>query len=209
VSLDRLDGNVLVVHFWATWCASCVEGMKSLNELQKLLRKDPVVIIPVSEDFKGSETVKAFYNKYKLNFLPAFLDKNNKWFKEMKVENLPVTFIIDSQGINVLRMTGEVDWLDEKNIELIKKYISAKQPYNQDYVALLNDYAAPAEKPKQEDEAAKNKDGLALLESIETNVALSLDDNIKQGEIGMVDSSNEPDFKSRRSVNAGINVGKQ
>jgi thiol-disulfide isomerase/thioredoxin len=200
VTLDRLEGNVLLVHFWATWCASCADEMKSLNQLQKLLRKDPIVIIPVSEDFKGAETVKAFYNKFDLKFLPAFVDQNNKWFKEMKVENLPATFIIDSQGRNVLRMSGEVDWLDEKNIALVKKYISSKQPYNQDYVSLLNEYSVVSDKPKQE---SNNK---IPLQAVETNLALNLDGALEQGEIRMAGAP-KAKLSDRRPVNLGVNKG--
>ena len=147
-TLGRLEGNVLLVHFWATWCASCTEELKTLNKLQKLLRKDPVIVIPISEDFKGAEVVRSFYNKNNLKFLPAFLDKNNKWFREMKVSSLPTTFIIDSQGRNVMLMSEKVDWLDEANISLIKKYTSVKQPYNQDYVSLLNEHKIVVDKPK-------------------------------------------------------------
>lgn len=200
VTLDRLEGNVLLVHFWATWCTSCVDEMKSLNQLQKLLRKDPIVIIPVSEDFKGAGTVKDFYNKFDLKFLPAFVDQNNKWFKEMKVENLPATFIIDPQGRNVLRISGEIDWLDEKNIALVKKYISSKQPYNQDYVSLLNEYSVVSEKPKQE---SNNK---IPLQAVETNLALNLNGALEQGEIGMAGAPKEK-FSARRPVNLGINKG--
>ncbi|NRA74276.1 MAG: TlpA family protein disulfide reductase [Rickettsiales bacterium] len=202
-TLERLDGNVLLIHFWATWCTSCVDGLKSLNKLQKLLRKDPIIIIPVSEDFKGVDAVKSFYNKFNLRFLPAFLDKNNRWFREMKVSALPTTFIVDSQGKTVMSMSGNVDWLDKKNIALIKKYISAKQPYNPDYVSLLNEHSVAVDKPKLPKQDQNNTNGEALLRSIETNLAPAIDeDKLKQGEIGMGNAPKN-NFTDRRPVNLG------
>jgi thiol-disulfide isomerase/thioredoxin len=206
-TLDKLEGNVLLIHFWATWCATCVDEMKSLNKLQELLRKDPVIVIPVSEDFKGAKTVKDFYNKYNLRFLPAFLDKNNRWFKEMKVANLPATFIIDSQGRNVLHLNGEVDWLDEKNIELVKKYISGKLPYNQDYVSLLGEHSAVDIKTEAKNKHNNNKE--SLLRSIETDVSLEVDEEqLENGEIAMSSPRVKESLKDRRPVNLNINGGK-
>ena len=202
-TLDKLDGNVLLVSFWATWCNSCVEELKSLNKLQKLLRKEPIIIIPVSEDFKGAKVVKDFYNKFNLKFLPAFLDKNNRWFREMKVTALPTTFIVDSQGKNVMVMSGNIDWLDKENIALIKKYISAKQPYNPDYVSLINEYSV---KPDKQEYKAKNLKAEDTLRSIETNLAPVLEeDKLMQGEIGMANIPKN-NFTDRRPVNSGYNT---
>ena len=199
-TLDKLEGNVLLVHFWATWCAACVGEMKSLNQLQGLLRKEPVIVIPVSEDFKGTSIVKDFYNKHNLKFLPAFLDRNNKWFKEMKVANLPATFIIDSQGRNVMHLSGDVDWLDEKNIALVKRYISGKQPYNQDYISLLNEHSVVDAKASSNNKY--NNDKESFMRSIETDVSLELDDDqLGRGEIAMSNAETKENFNDRRPVN--------
>ena len=207
ISLEKLEGNVLLIHFWATWCTSCADEMKTLNKLQKLVRKEPIIIIPISEDFKGAETVKAFYNKSNLKFLPAFIDKNNRWFKEMKVSSLPATFIIDSQGRNVMSMGEKVDWLDEKNINLIRRYISSKQPFNQDYVSLLDEHSVVDDKPNPKIKHDDNGKKAAFLRAIETNLSTNVDKNkLEQGEIGMANPSKN-NFTERRPVNLDINGG--
>ena len=139
-SLDRLEGNVLLIHFWATWCSSCVEEIKALNQFQKLLRKDKIIVIPVSEDFKGPEVVKNFYNTFNLNYLPAFVDKNNQWFRAMKVNSLPATFVVDMQGRNVAFLAGGIDWLNQRSIDKIKTFVSEKQSYNPDYLKLIGEH---------------------------------------------------------------------
>jgi len=196
-SLERLEGNVLLIHFWATWCTSCADEIKSLNKLQKLLRKDPIIVIPISEDFKGAETVKAFYSSSNLAHLPAFIDKNNKWFREMRVTSLPATFLIDTQGKNVMLFSGGVDWLNEKTIDLIKKYISDKQQYNQDYVSLLSEYAVDIPKPKARSRNDKSK----MLKAIETELTINVEEEkVKRGEINMTNTPQQ-DPKKRRPVN--------
>ena len=203
--LEKLEGNVLLIHFWATWCSSCVDGLKSLNKLQKLLRKEPIIIVPISEDFKGAEVVKSFYNKFNLKFIPAFIDRNNKWFREMKVSVLPTSFIINSEGKNVMKITGKIDWLDEKNISLIRKYIAAKEPYNPDYVALINEHSVKTDNNSKKDVEQQNNRNEQILRSIETNLAPVIeDDKLKNGEINMSNISKN-DFKTRRAVNAEYN----
>ena len=163
-----------------------------------------MIIIPVSKDFKGIETVKSFYNKLNLKFLPAFLDKNNKWFREIKVSNLSVIFIIDSQRKNAMLMGGKIDWFDEENIALIKKYTSIKRPYNQDYVSSLNEHATVVDKSKSKNQA-RNFGQETILKSIETNMSPEIEKSkLKQGEISITNVS-EKDFTNRRPVNLNYN----
>ena len=92
-NLEQFEGNVLLLHFWAAWCTNCTQEMKALDQLQKSLRKDSIIIIPVSEDFQGKEVVTSFYKQHKLKNLLSFLDKNNALFSALEINNLPTSFI--------------------------------------------------------------------------------------------------------------------
>lgn len=193
-SLDKLEGNVLLIHFWATWCSSCIEEIKALNEFQKLLRKDKVIVIPVSEDFKGPDVVKKFYNELNLNYLPAFVDKNNQWFRSMKVNSLPATFVVDVQGRNVALLAGGIDWLNQKSIDKIKTFVSDKQSYNLDYMKLISEHVIV-------DDKTAESNGKPHLDEVETKVTPA-EATSEQGEMKMINASQ--DFQTRRSINKSL-----
>jgi thiol-disulfide isomerase/thioredoxin len=74
--LESLEGNVILLHFWASWCTQCALEMQTLNRLQKIVRKDPVIIVPISEDFRNLEKIKEFYKDNHLRYLLSFVDRN-------------------------------------------------------------------------------------------------------------------------------------
>jgi thiol-disulfide isomerase/thioredoxin len=56
-----LNGNVVVLNFWATWCIPCEVGMPSLDRLAANLRDASVVVLPTAMDSAGAPGLAAFY----------------------------------------------------------------------------------------------------------------------------------------------------
>ncbi len=65
-SLAAYHGKVVVLNFWATWCAPCVREMPSLDRLQAMLGGDDFAVVALSEDRGGMPLVVRFYEKYGL-----------------------------------------------------------------------------------------------------------------------------------------------
>ena len=149
-NFERFEGNVLLLHFWATWCMNCTEEMKDLDQLQKSLRKESIIILPVSEDFKSLDVVKDFYKKHKLKNLLSFVDSNNELFGLFDSKNLPTSFIIDTEGKNVVRIVGAADWKSKEMIDLLKSYVHPRESMNADYLNVLKE-----QNPLQEDDLVK------------------------------------------------------
>lgn len=137
INLESFEGNVVLVHFWATWCANCTKEMKSLDRLQKLVRKEPIIVMPISEDFKGLEVVKEFYKNHKLKSLLSFIDNKNELFSMLGAVNLPTSYIISTDGKNVSKITGAVDWESDQMVQLLRSYIQPRESVNSDYMNLL------------------------------------------------------------------------
>jgi thiol-disulfide isomerase/thioredoxin len=198
-NFQKLEGNVLVLYFWATWCSGCAKEMESLNAIQKKLKKDRIIVMPISEDFKGEEVVKKFYRSYGLKNLPAFIDKKQTLFHSLDGISLPATFILDSSGEVVASAKGAVNWQEDGVISLLKRYIKQIDMDNHDYTKLLRGQKM-FEKTKKE---AQNKhiDDLVPISS-QTHLDISSVPNKETGEIKVTNSKGEKSLlKIRRPVN--------
>lgn len=136
-NIEEFEGNVILLHFWASWCSNCVAEMKQLDQLQKSLRKEPIIIIPISEDFKGNEVVKEFYKNHHLKNLLSFVDAHNEIFAAFDAHNLPTSYIIDTEGKHVTKIIGSVDWNAPDMVNLLRSHIQPKSSVNADYMNTL------------------------------------------------------------------------
>ncbi len=103
----ELQGRVVVLNFWATWCAPCKEEMPSLQALHTSDPSKPLVIgINVKE---SAGTVRRFVQAQQLSF-PVVLDPQGDLARQWGVRIYPTTLVIDPQGQPRWRVVGEVDW---------------------------------------------------------------------------------------------------
>ena len=70
IQLDQFEGNLVLLNFWATWCAPCKEEMPSLNRLASIL--PDVMIYPIDLEKPDKEKTKIFFETLKLDNLEIF-----------------------------------------------------------------------------------------------------------------------------------------
>jgi thiol-disulfide isomerase/thioredoxin len=110
-----LGGELTLIKLWATWCASCIQDMQDFSAFKKSLGKAPVVeVLAISEDFKGFEAVKEFYEDHTINNLSILVDKANNMTRTLGISGMPVILVIDDAGNEIARMNGHVKWHDPK-----------------------------------------------------------------------------------------------
>ncbi len=97
VQLGQLEGNVVLLNFWATWCAPCKKELPQFEMLQKKLRAKGVVVLAVSQD-NNIDNARAFIKKHDLKLLTAW-DSGKKVAKAYDVEAMPMTYVIDRKGV--------------------------------------------------------------------------------------------------------------
>lgn len=107
VDLAKLRGKVVLVNFWATWCAPCVEEMPALARLRVRLAPRGFEVIAVNQG-EMPERVNAFTGRTGLD-LPILMDRDKQAAKAWKVRALPTTFIVDAAGRIRLFAEGELD----------------------------------------------------------------------------------------------------
>jgi thiol-disulfide isomerase/thioredoxin len=125
--LADLKGQVVMVNFWATWCAPCKEEMPSLAQLQKDYAGKPFKVIPISvdkpeqadaaKDFLKNHGGLGFYNdpQYALVF-----------GLNPRPEGIPVTVIYDRQGRERARLAGGADWSTEQAKKVVDYVLAQK-----------------------------------------------------------------------------------
>ena len=120
-TLGSLRGNIVVLNFWATWCAPCREEMPLLMSVQERYGAHGVQVIGASVDDESTEAeVAPFIQKLKINF-PIWVGANLEHMQSLGLGSaLPATAVLDRDGQIVGRIIGvvtkgdlqqRIDWL--------------------------------------------------------------------------------------------------
>ncbi len=117
------EGKVLVVNFWATWCAPCREEMPSLAALQDEMASDDFEVITIATGRNPPAAVDRFFEEIGVDSLPIYMDNSMKVARSMAVLGLPVTIVVDKDGNEVARLTGGADWNSAEAKALIQAMI--------------------------------------------------------------------------------------
>ena len=126
VDLSFMEGKVVLINFWATWCGPCRREMKDLGELQAELGGPDFAVVALSSDRKGIPVVRKFYNDYNIRHLLAYNDKSGKSQREFQIYGLPTTLLLDRQGRELGRLVGPAEWSSPEAIDLIRNAMGRK-----------------------------------------------------------------------------------
>lgn len=114
--------KILIINFWAEWCAPCTLELPSLGELSQKLGPNGVKVVLVNLD--NSQSIlkaKSLIQKLKLTHISQFYSTNEDltWIKNIELEVLPMTLILINNTPQYI-IHGSINWSDEKLIEEIK-----------------------------------------------------------------------------------------
>ena len=119
VSLADFAGRPLLVNIWATWCAPCKAEMPTLDALA-VLEEGRVSVIAVSQDLEGRKPVRSFFDQAASVNLEPYTDPDNSLLAAFGNNiALPTTILYDSEGREVWRVIGGVEWDDAEIAKLL------------------------------------------------------------------------------------------
>ena len=119
ITLSRYRGQVVVLNFWATWCAPCVEEMPSLVEMQRRMKAGGVTVLAVSVDVDES-AYHQFLKQHNVNLLTV-RDPDHKSSELYGTFKYPETYVIDRGGVMRRKFIGAVDWTEPDVVEFLGK----------------------------------------------------------------------------------------
>jgi thiol-disulfide isomerase/thioredoxin len=120
ISLKDYRGKVMLLNFWATWCPPCLAEMPSLDALQTELGGDDFTVLTVATGRNPLPAIKKFFAKAKIENLPILRDPKQSFARANAVFGLPTTIIIDTDGMEIARVTGDANWYSDEALILIK-----------------------------------------------------------------------------------------
>ena len=122
VNLDDFKGKLIILNFWATWCAPCKEEMPSLDNLQLNSKLNNLKIFPINigqEDVAKSES---FFKELNIKNLDIYIDAPITLAKKFSLRGVPTTILFNKEGKEFARIMGSIDFNDEEFINWLKLY---------------------------------------------------------------------------------------
>ncbi len=122
VTLSQLHGQVVVLNFWATWCAPCVEEIPSLVAMSQKMKPKGITVLGVSVD-ADEEAYQKFVKDHGVSFL-TIRDADQKSNSLYGTVKFPETYIIDRNGVVRRKFIGAVDWSSPEIVDYLNKLAS-------------------------------------------------------------------------------------
>ena len=122
INLDDFRNKLLIVNFWATWCAPCREEMPSLDLLQSDKRLNNLKVFPINVGKEDIFKSKVFFKELNIKNLDIYFDPTVDLANKFLLRGLPTTILINKKGQEFARIIGYVDFSDQKFINWLKNF---------------------------------------------------------------------------------------
>jgi thiol-disulfide isomerase/thioredoxin len=119
-TLAEWDGRIRLVNFWATWCAPCRTEKPSLDQLEAELSGPDFDVIAIATGRNAPEAIHRFNDEVGIVALTTYMDPKSRLASEMRVPGLPVTALVNREGLEIGRLIGGADWTSESARSIIR-----------------------------------------------------------------------------------------
>ena len=122
IDLNEYNGNLILLNFWATWCAPCKEEMPSLDKLQIHKKLNNLKIFPINVGKDNLEKSLNFYNELRIKNLKVYFDSDITLVKKFGLRGIPTSILFNKDGYEFARIIGSIDYEDIKFINWLSNY---------------------------------------------------------------------------------------
>ncbi len=122
LNLKDYQGNLILLNFWATWCAPCKEEMPSLDFLQTHEDLNNLKIFPINVGQDSMEKSLTFFEELKIDNLKMYFDTPITLAKKFALRGIPTSVLINKEGLEFARIIGSIDFKDQEFINWLSEY---------------------------------------------------------------------------------------
>ena len=122
IKLSDYRGKLILLNFWATWCAPCKEEMPSLDSLKNNPNLRNIEIFPINVGKDSLEKSNKFFEDLNIKNLSIYFDNDITLAKDLILRGIPTTILINKEGKEFARVIGSIDFSDEEFFRWIKSY---------------------------------------------------------------------------------------
>ena len=108
IQFEDLEGKVIFLNIWATWCPPCIAEMPNIQSLYEKIDPDKIAFVMLSVDQAGMEKVKRFVNRKGFTF-PVYMPAS-PLPDAFYTQSIPTTFIISPEGEIVHKQLGMAEY---------------------------------------------------------------------------------------------------
>lgn len=119
MTLAAYEGQYVVLNFWATWCAPCRKEMPHLSELKEQLG-DEIEVVTIATGLNQRPVMERFFEEIGVDNLPLHTDNNSALARDFGVVGLPVTLILNPEGLEIARLIGDADWTSDSAYGILR-----------------------------------------------------------------------------------------
>ena len=122
INLEDFKGNLILLNFWATWCAPCKEEMPSLDLLKNNSYLDNLKIFPINVGQENEEKAIDFFNDLKIKNLDTYFDSSITLAKKFSLRGIPTTILLNKEGLEFARIIGSINFENEQFIRWLSNF---------------------------------------------------------------------------------------
>ena len=122
LDLNDYNGSLIILNFWATWCAPCKEEMPSLDILQANENLDNLKIFAINIGQEKTKDIEIFFEDLDIQNIKFYFDSPITLAKKLSLRGIPTSILFNKEGEEFARIIGSIDFGDKKFIEWLSYY---------------------------------------------------------------------------------------
>ncbi len=121
ITLNDYRSNLVIINFWATWCAPCKKEMPHLDQLKSKFKD--IEILPINIADEELKKSKEFFQELNIKNLEIFTGSSLEFAKVFKLRGIPTTIIIDKEGLEFARIIGYIDFENKSLLDWLSNHL--------------------------------------------------------------------------------------
>ena len=122
IKLSDYKGYLVMLNFWATWCAPCKEEMPSLDTLKLDSNLSNLKIFPINVGKDNLTKSTKFFKELDIKNLDIYFDSEVTLAKDLSLRGIPTSVLFNKEGKEFARIIGSIDFNDSEFINWLSTY---------------------------------------------------------------------------------------